>query len=68
MTQVLRDDGVSLEVQSFDRTSTFPHDVAHYIVERELKLEHGFWGCVASGGVFGSVRVIAGRRRPCYAR
>jgi hypothetical protein len=59
-----RDDGVTLEVQSFDRTSTIPHDIAHFVVERELRLERGFWGSVSAGAMFESVRVLSGRRRP----
>ncbi len=27
----------------------FPHDVMHYVVERELGLARGFWGLVAGG-------------------
>src|SRR5436309_3270702 len=63
-TSALRDDGVLLEVASYDRTFALPHDLAHYVVERELGLKRGFWGCVAAGATFGSVKVLSGRRPP----
>jgi hypothetical protein len=63
-TLVRRDDGVLLSVQSPDRPASLPHDIAHYLVERELKLERGFWGSVAAGAVFGGMHVISGRRSP----
>lgn len=61
---VSRDDGVVLRVPSPDRPAGLPHDIAHYLVERELGLERGFWGCVAAGAVFDNIRVVSGRRRP----
>jgi hypothetical protein len=67
-TSALRDDGVMLEVPSYDRTSPLPHDLAHYVVERELGLNHGFWGCVAAGAIYAGIKVIAGRRRPTPLR
>jgi hypothetical protein len=32
-----------------------PHDLAQFVVEEELGLEHGFWGVLARGGSFKSV-------------
>ena len=32
-----------------------PHDLATFVIERELGLAHGFWGCVAQGAVFRSL-------------
>jgi hypothetical protein len=63
-TLALRDDGVMLAVPSFDRTFSLPHDLAHYVVERELGLKRGFWGCVAAGAMFPGIQVMAGRRPP----
>jgi hypothetical protein len=66
-SDVRRDDGVTLRVpgNSFnDVGRMLPHDLAHLIVERGLGLEHGFWGTVASGGVFSGMRVLDGRRPP----
>jgi hypothetical protein len=37
-----------------------PHDLAHFVVEETLGLQWGFWGLVAKGATFKSVR---GRRR-----
>jgi hypothetical protein len=63
-TVVVRDDGVSLFVPSFDQPTWVPHDLAHYVVERALGLMHGFWGCVASGAVFPGMKVLTGRQPP----
>jgi hypothetical protein len=37
-----------------------PHDLAQFVVESALDLQHGFWGLLASGATFKSV---PGRRR-----
>src|ERR1051326_2722081 len=63
-TSAVRDDGVRLEVAGGDRTFLLPHDLAHYVVERELGLHRGFWGCVAVGALFHSTKVISGRQPP----
>jgi hypothetical protein len=66
-SQVRRDDGVTLHVPgySFDDVGwLLPHDLAHLIVERGLGLGRGFWGTVASGGVFPGMCVLEGRRPP----
>ena len=63
-TLVERDDGVMIQVPSHDRPSSLPHDIAHYVVEQELRLERGFWGRVASGAMFGGMRVVSGRLPP----
>jgi hypothetical protein len=39
-----------------------PHDLAQLIVERELDLPFGFWGCVAAGASFRTL-VPGGRKR-----
>lgn len=36
-----------------------PHDLATFVIEAELGIEHGFWGCVAAGATFTSL----GRKR-----
>jgi hypothetical protein len=33
-----------------------PHDLVQFIVEAALGIEHGFWGCVADGASFRSLR------------
>ena len=37
-----------------------PHDLAHFVVEATLGLEHGFWGLLAKGATF---KTVTGRRR-----
>lgn len=42
-----------------------PHDLSTFVVEAELGLAHGFWGCVAQGATFRSLprrRTEQGRR------
>jgi hypothetical protein len=34
---------------------TLPHDLSTFVVEHELGLTHGFWGCVAEGATFRSL-------------
>jgi hypothetical protein len=29
-----------------------PHDLYTFVIERELGIAHGFWGCVADGATF----------------
>ena len=36
-----------------------PHDLSTFVIERSLRVEHGFWGCVSKGATFRSL----GRRR-----
>src|SRR3712207_5427402 len=59
-----RDDDVVLRVTTPDRPQFLPHDMAHYLVERELGFRRGFWGSVAAGAVFGGMQVVSGRRPP----
>lgn len=61
-TTVLREDGLCLEIAGPDRPKTIPHDLAHLIVERMLHLPGRFWGRVARGAVFPSMRVVTGRQ------
>lgn len=61
---VLRDDGVTLCVRTPDKPLTIPHDMVHYVVERELRMERGFWGSIAAGVIFGTVQVVSGRQPP----
>jgi len=58
------DDGAVLAVRTYDRPLGLPHDLAHYVVERELGLAWGFWGLVAAGATFTSVMRCVGRTRP----
>jgi hypothetical protein len=61
-TLAVRDDRVAVSIPSFDRPTSLPHDVAHFVVERELGLARGFWGCVADGAIFPGMTVVSGRQ------
>jgi hypothetical protein len=63
-TEIERDDCVRVQVPAYDRTSTIPHDLSHYVVERELGLRRGFWGSVADGALFSGMVVLDGRQQP----
>jgi hypothetical protein len=63
-TTIVRDDGVRFVLRGPDCTFAVPHDLAHYVVERALALDEGFWGRVAAGGVFPGMSFIDGRRKP----
>ena len=63
-TVAVRDDGVRVQVPSFDSSAWLPHDMGHYVVERGLGLEHGFWGRVAEGAIFSGMTVLEGRQPP----
>ena len=41
-----------------------PHDLATFVIEEVLGIEHGFWGCVAGGATFRAL----GRRRTSEGR
>lgn len=60
---VHRRDGVVLEMRSYSRRHRVPHDLAHAVAERELRLAAGVFGCVAAGAVFSSMRVLDGSPR-----
>jgi len=64
VTFVTRRDGVRLSVPVFGKLDPIPHDLAHYVVERELELRDGFWGSVADGAIFTGMHVLEGRQPP----
>jgi hypothetical protein len=63
-TLVERDDGVVYAMRGPGGGADLPHDLAHAIVETELRIPDGVWGCVADGVVWGSMRHVSGRRPP----
>jgi hypothetical protein len=63
-TLVERDDGVVFAMRGAGGGADLPHDLVHALVETELPLANGVWGCVADGVVWGSMRHVAGRRPP----
>jgi hypothetical protein len=61
-----RDDGVVYHMAEFTRGgSELPHDLRHFVVERELGITDGIWGCIAAGTVYKSMRQVSGR--PTFA-
>jgi hypothetical protein len=63
-TTAVRDDGVTVRIPGYDRTGSVPHDLAHFIAERELGMTRGFWGSVAAAALFTNMAVMSGRQKP----
>jgi hypothetical protein len=59
--EFVRPDAVTVRLRSYDRTSVVPHDLAHLVVERALRVRTGLWGSLAAGAEFDSVEIVAGR-------
>lgn len=64
-----RDDRVVYRMREFTRAGTeLPHDLRHFVVERELGIADGIWGGIAAGMVYTSMEHVAGRRPPHSAQ
>ena len=63
-TTVERDDGVVFAMRGAGGGAGLPHDLLHALVETELQIADGVWGCVADGAIWGSMRHVSGRRPP----
>jgi hypothetical protein len=63
-TVITRDDGVSYRLKGVAHMFAIPHDLAHFLIEKTLRLNSGFWGNVAGGAVFKTMEYIGGRRKP----
>ena len=63
-TLITRDDGVSYRLKGVAHMFAIPHDLAHFVVEKTLGLQNGFWGNIAGGAVFKSMDYLGGRRKP----
>jgi len=61
---VERDDGATYRLYGGPASPRLPHDIVHFVVERELRIRDGIWGGIASGVVFESMRHVTGRRPP----
>ena len=61
--RIVRDDGVVLAIESRNRAGSIPHDLGHFVGERAFGVEDGFWGSIAEGALFRSVRVVEGKLR-----
>lgn len=66
-----RDDGVVYAMTEFSRPRTrpgarpgLPHDLRHFVAERELRVGDGIWGGIAAGMVYTSMVHVRGRRPP----
>jgi len=55
---VTRADG-SQAAFAFPKKGPYPHDAFHYFIERELGMNQGFWGLVASGMEPDAVQALA---------
>jgi hypothetical protein len=53
LTVIQRSDGAVFTLYS--RKHRVPHDLAHAVTERELRLADGVFGCIAAGVVFDSM-------------
>jgi hypothetical protein len=61
---VERDDGAVYRLYGGPAGPRLPHDVRHFVVERELRITDGIWGGIAAGIVFDSMEHVGGRRPP----
>jgi hypothetical protein len=61
---VERDDGAVYRLYGSQAGPRLPHDIMHFVVERELKIRDGIWGGIASGIIFDSMQHVSGRRPP----
>jgi hypothetical protein len=60
---IRRDDGLTVRLPGYDRTFRVPHDLAHFIAEREFRLGKGVFGSIAAGAMFSNMAVVEGRPR-----
>ena len=63
-TLVERDDGVVFAMRGAGGGAELPHDLVHAVVETQLQVPDGIWGCVADGVVWHSMRHVSGRQPP----
>jgi hypothetical protein len=60
---IQRDDGIVLFLPGYDRKWRVPHDLAHVVTEKQLRLNDGVFGSIAAGAMFENMRVLSGRLR-----
>ncbi len=63
LTEVRRDDGVVVAMPPAGKKWRVPHDMGHAATELALGIRDGIFGTVAAGGMFGGMRVLAGKPR-----
>jgi len=61
---VERDDGAVYRLYGGRAGPRLPHDIMHFVVERELRIPDGIWGGIASGIIFDSMQHVSGSRPP----
>jgi hypothetical protein len=61
---VERDDGTVYRLRGGQAGPRLPHDIMHFVVERELGISDGIWGGIAAGITFDSMEHVSGRRPP----
>jgi hypothetical protein len=64
---VERDDGAVYRLYGGPAGPRLPHDIMHFVVERELHIGDGIWGGIAAGIIFDTMQHVSGRR-PAHAR
>jgi len=60
---ILREDGLTVQLPGYGRTFRVPHELAHFVAEREFRLERGVFGCIAAGAMFSNMTVTNARHR-----
>ena len=61
---VERDDGAVYRLYGGQAGPKLPHDIRHFVVERELSIRDGIWGGIAAGVIFDTMQHVSGRRPP----
>src|SRR5580693_2508086 len=61
---VERDDGAVYRLYGGQAGPRLPHDIMHFVVERELRIGDGIWGGIAAGIIFDTMQHVSGRRTP----
>ena len=60
---IQRTDGLTVRLPGYDRKFRVPHDLAHFVAEREFHLAGGVFGCIAAGAMFSNMTLVDGRPR-----
>jgi hypothetical protein len=58
-----RDDGLTVRLSGHGGNRRIPHDLAHFVTERELRLAHGVFGSISAGAMFSGMVVVGGPAR-----
>jgi hypothetical protein len=61
---VERDDGAVYRLYGGQAGPRLPHDIMHFVVERELRIGDGIWAGIAAGIIFDTMQHVSGRRPP----